>query len=208
MEENKSKIEESKTKKMKIKYLILGLIFSVLTSMNAQDKTISKSNGGIKGGYNLAAVRFDGEGKTEQRHGFHIGVYGESFISESFSIQPELMYSQQGYQIKDSNGTFTQKLNYINLPVMLKAYPSKNFFLEAGPQIGLAVSHKEAYEGLFSGSQEYDPTNFDWGVNFGGGFKTESGISLGVRYHLGLGDIYDEGKAQNRVLQFSVGFDL
>ena len=193
---------------MKIKQITIALFFGVITTMNAQDNTIPKSNGGIKGGYNLAAVSFDGDGETEQRHGFHIGVYGESFISESFSIQPELMYSQQGYKITNSSGTFTQKLDYINLPLMLKAYPSKNFFLEAGPQIGLAVSHKEEYDGLFSGSQEYDPNNFDWGMNFGGGFKTDYGISLGVRYHLGLGDLYDEGKAQNRVLQFSLGFDL
>ena len=193
---------------MKIKLITIALFFGVITTMNAQDNTIPKSNGGIKGGYNLAAVSFDGDGETEQRHGFHIGVYGESFISESFSIQPELMYSQQGYEITNSSGTFTQKLDYINLPLMLKAYPSKNFFLEAGPQIGLAVSHKEEYDGLFSGSQEYDPNNFDWGMNFGGGFKTDSGISLGVRYHLGLGDLYDEGKAQNRVFQFSLGFDL
>jgi hypothetical protein len=193
---------------MKIKYIAIALFFGIIAQMNAQDSTVHKSNGGIKGGYNLAAVSFDGDGETEQRHGFHIGVYGESFISESFSIQPELMYSQQGYKITNSSGTFTQKLDYINLPLMLKAYPSKNFFLEAGPQIGLAISHKEEYDGLFSGSQEYDPNNFDWGVNFGGGFKTDSGISLGVRYHLGLGDLYDEGKAQNRVLQFSLGFDL
>ncbi|MNF46471.1 hypothetical protein D3C85_347340 [compost metagenome] len=193
---------------MKIKYVAIALFFGIITTINAQDNTIPKSSGGIKGGYNLAAVSFDGDGETEQRHGFHIGVYGESFISESFSIQPELMYSQQGYKITNSGGTFTQKLDYINLPLMLKAYPSKNFFLEAGPQIGLAVSHKEEYDGLFSGSQEYDPNSFDWGVNFGGGFKTDSGISLGVRYHLGLGDLYDQEKAQNRVWQFSIGFDL
>ena len=193
---------------MKIKYLTIALFLGITATINAQDKSIPKSNGGIKGGYNLAAVSFDGDGETEQRHGFHIGFYGESFISESFSIQPELLYSQQGYKITNSSGTFTQKLDYINLPIMLKVYPTKNFFLEAGPQIGLAVSHKEEYDGLFSGSQQYDPTNFDWGLNVVGGFKTDSGISLGVRYHLGLGDLYDEGKAQNRVLQFSVGFDL
>jgi hypothetical protein len=50
-----------------------------------------------------------------------------------------------------------------------------------------------------------DPNNFDWGMNFGGGFKTDSGISLGVRYHLGLGDLYDQGRSHNRVWQFSVG---
>ena len=140
-----------------------------------------------------------------------MGVYGESFISNSFSVQPELLYSQQGYVITNSSGTFTQKLNYINLPLMLKAYPSRNFFLEVGPQIGLAVSHREEFNSgfsLFDTNQEFEPNNFDWGVNFGAGFKTDSGISLGVRYHLGKGDIYEEGKAQNRVLQFSLGFDL
>lgn len=195
-------------KQIKTKFLALALFIGIGTTINAQDNTTHRSNGGIKGGYNLAAVSFDGEGETKQRHSFHVGIYGESFISENFSIQPELMYSQQGYVLKDSNGTFTQKLNYINLPLMFKAYPSKNLFFEAGPQIGLAVSHKEEYDGLFSGSQEYDPNSFDWGMNFGGGFKTDSGVSLGVRYHLGLGDLYDEGKAQNRVWQFSVGFDL
>jgi hypothetical protein len=191
---------------MKIKYLPVVLFFGVV-SINAQTKT-HQSNGGIKGGYNLASVSFDGDGETGQRHGFHVGVYGESFISDALSIQPELLYSQQGYEITNSSGTFTQKLNYINLPLMLKAYPSQNFFLEAGPQIGLAIVHKEEYSGLFSGSQEYDPNSFDWGVNFGGGIKTDSGVSFGVRYHLGLGDLYDNNKAQNRVWQFSIGFDL
>ena len=189
-------------------YIAATLFFGALSVMNAQDSVVHKSSGGIKGGYNLAAVNYDGSGETGQRHGFHVGVYGESFVSESFSIQPELMYSQQGYEIKNNTGTFTQKLDYINLPIMLKAYPSKNFFLEVGPQVGLAISHKEEYEGFFSTSQEYDPNNFDWGMNFGGGFKTNSGISFGVRYHLGLGDLYDDNKAQNRVWQFSLGIDL
>ena len=193
---------------MKRKYLTLALFLGVTTAIHAQDKATLKSTGGIKGGYNLAAVSFDGNDETEQRSGFHVGFYGESFISESFSIQPELLYSQQGYKITNNGETFTQKVDYINLPIMLKAYPTKNFFLEAGPQIGLAISHKEEYTGIFNGSQEYDPTNFDWGLNFGGGFKFDSGISLGIRYHLGLGDLYDEGKAQNRVLHFSLGFDL
>jgi hypothetical protein len=195
---------------MKTIYRTLILLVGIATAVSAQDRSTPQSNAGIKGGYNLAAVNFDDNGETGQRHGFHVGVYGESFISESFSIQPELMYSQQGYEIKDNNGnvTFTQKLNYINLPVMLKAYPSKNLFFEAGPQIGVAISHKEEYSGFFSSTQEYDPNSFDWGMNFGAGFKTDSGISFGARYHLGLGDLYDNGKAYNRVWQFSIGFDL
>lgn len=188
---------------MKKILLLTGTLFLNILFITAQDSKV-----GIKGGYNLAAVSFDGDGETGQRHGFHIGFYGESFINEHFSIQPELLYSQQGYKIENGSSTFTQKIDYLNLPVMLKLYPDTNFFLEAGPQIGLAVSHKEEFDGLFDTTGEYDPESFDWGLNFGGGFKTDSGVSLGVRYHLGMGDIYDEGQPKNRIWQFSLGFDF
>ncbi|WP_335973177.1 porin family protein [Gaetbulibacter jejuensis] len=189
-----------------MKNFIITLIFFSTITVFAQN-----SNVGLKGGYNLAAVSFDGENETGQRHSFHIGFYAESFLNQSIALQPELIYSQQGYEIQDGNGTFTQKLNYLNLPLMLKAYPSSNLFLEAGPQIGLAISHKEEFDSnfnLFDTSQEFEPSSFDWGINFGGGLKTNTGISLGVRYHLGLGDIYDEGKPQNRVWHFYLGFDF
>jgi hypothetical protein len=154
-------------------------------------------------------VSFDGEGETGQRHSFHIGLYGESFLINSISIQTELLYSQQGYEIRSANSTYTQKLNYINLPILLKVYPSAHFFLETGPQIGLAITHKEEFEGgLFDTTKEYNPSSFDWGINFGGGFKTDTGVSLGARYHLGLGDVYNEGHPKNRIWQFYIGFDF
>ncbi|WP_248722241.1 porin family protein [Seonamhaeicola sp. ML3] len=194
---------------MKIKVLTIGIFFSLIFNLTAQED--SKSNAGLKLGYNLAAVSYDGETETGQRNGFHAGLYGESFLSEVVALQIEFLYSQQGYEIEDNGSTFTQKLDYINLPLSLKIYPNSNFFLEAGPQIGLAINHKEEFDsgfGLFNTSQEFDPEKFDWGVNFGGGFKTDSGVSLGVRYHLGMGDVYDEGSPQNRVWQFSIGFDF
>ncbi|WP_430467628.1 porin family protein [Winogradskyella ouciana] len=197
---------------MKTRILTISMIFCAFLSINAQDDTnTNTSNFGIKGGYNLAAVSFDEDSETGQRHGFHIGFYGESFLTESIALQVELMYSQQGYEIEDNGGTFTQKLDYINMPLMFKMYPDDNFFLEVGPQVGLAISHEEEFDSnfnLFDTSQEFEPSSFDWGVNFGGGFKTDSGVSLGVRYHLGLGDIYDEGSPKNKMWQFSIGFDF
>jgi hypothetical protein len=129
-------------------YSTLVLLVSLATSVQAQDTSVSIKCR-YKGGYNLAAVRFDGSGETGQRNGFHIGVYGESFISES-SSNPNYCILNKA-TIKDANGTFTKKLDYINLPIPL-AYPLS---LEAGPQIGLAISKKEEYDGLFSSSQEY-----------------------------------------------------
>tara|TARA_R110002096_G_scaffold19956_1_gene66564 strand:+ start:13260 stop:13853 length:594 start_codon:yes stop_codon:yes gene_type:complete len=197
---------------MKTLHITLLLTLSIIFSFHAQENNdLNKSSAGLKLGYNLAAVSFDGDTETGQRHGFHVGLYGESFLSESIALQLELLYSQQGYELEDNGGTFTQKLNYLNLPLMLKIYPDENFFLEAGSQIGFAISHKEEFDsnfGLFDTSQEFDPQNFDWGFNFGGGFKTNSGVSMGVRYHLGMGSVYEEGNPKNRAWMFSLGFDF
>ncbi len=197
---------------MKKIFLSIALSIGVMFLVNAQDEAAkTKSNGGIKAGYNLAAVQYDGDAETGQRSGFHVGFYGESYVADFAALQIEVVYSQQGYQIESNNGTFTQKLNYINLPLSLKLYPVSTFYLEGGAQIGYAISHKETYDSnfdLFDTSQEFEPNNFDYGVNFGAGFKTESNVTFGVRYHLGLGDIYDDndGSPKNRVWQFSIGF--
>ncbi|MCB4809570.1 PorT family protein [Tamlana sp. 62-3] len=196
---------------MKTILLSILLTVSLIFHVNAQDNDIPESNFGLKGGYNLAAVSFDGDSETGQRHGFNAGIYAESFIAQGAALQIEVQYSQQGYEIKDSSGTFTQKLDYINVPLMLKIYPDNNFFLEVGPQAGYAVSHKEEFDSsfnVFDTSQEFEPESFDWGFNFGGGFKTNSGVSLGVRYHLGMGSIYEENNPKNRGWQFTLAFDL
>jgi hypothetical protein len=80
-------------------YSTLALLVSLATSVQAQDTSVHQSNR-YKRRYNLAAVRFDGSGETGQRNGFHIGVYGESFISESFSINPNYCILNKATKLK------------------------------------------------------------------------------------------------------------
>lgn len=203
-------VNNLKLKKMKTLYFTIVLMFITSITLNAQDRKNSAS-AGIKGGYNLSSVSFDGTSETSNLHGFHIGIYGESYVGKHIAIQPEILYSQQGYKIVDENGTYTQKLEYINVPVMLKMYPVKSFFIEAGPQIGFSISHKETFDAgfvLYDTEQEFEPSNFDWGVNVGAGFKSDSGVSLGARYHIGQSDIYDQDKPKNRVVQIYLGFEF
>ena len=190
--------------------IIIGFMGFIL-SLSGQNQKQGTSTTGIRGGYNLAAVTYDGETETGQRHGFHLGVYGNSSINSLMAIQVEAMYSQQGYQLKNDSGTYTQKLNYINVPVMLQLYPIKQVFLEGGAQVGYAISHKETYDSsfnLFDAESDITPDRFDWGFNVGSGIKMDSGFSLGIRYHIGMGEIYDEGEPKNRMWQFSVGIDF
>ncbi|AOW17914.1 hypothetical protein LPB03_10815 [Polaribacter vadi] len=195
---------------MKTIYITIALMIVSTLSLNAQDAN-TKATAGIKGGYNISSVSFDGNSETEKLHGYHIGIYGESYIGKYFAIQPEILYSKQGYKIIDNSGTYTQKLDYLNIPLMLKLYPVKSFFLEAGPQIGFSISHKETFDSgfiLYDTSKEFEPSNFDWGINLGTGFKSDAGVSLGVRYHIGQSDIYNEDKPKNRVWQIYLGFEF
>ena len=64
-----------KREKMKTIYITIALTIVTMLSINAQNDT-NKSTAGIKGGYNLSSVSFDGNSETAKLHGFHIGFYG------------------------------------------------------------------------------------------------------------------------------------
>ena len=196
--------------KSKFKALLLTAILGAISvvTVNAQETKTDAKTGvfGIKGGYNLSSIRNADGDESNHKSGFHIGVYGESFINNTLSIQPEIMYSQQGYQVETESYKLTQKVNYLNVPLMFKVYPTAVFYLEFGPQIGFAIAHKEEFESfLGSSSRDFTPNSFNWGANAGLGFKTKDGITFGARYHYGLGEINDETDYFNNVLQLSVG---
>jgi hypothetical protein len=89
-------------------------------------------------------------------------------------------------------------------------YAADALYFEAGPQIGLAVSKKETFTStLVTSAEESDPRSFDWGFNLGAGINLHSGLTIGARYYLGMGEIYENNNDfKNRVLQFSIGFAL
>ncbi len=196
---------------MKNNILTIVVVVLSLQLVFSQEKTSenNKSNIGLTGGYNLSSVRTDNGSEANHKSGFYIGLYGESFVGKLVAIQPELMYSQQGYKIKANGYNYTQKLNYINLPIMVKVYPASGFYLAIGPQIGYAISHKEEFDSsLVESTKELNPNSFTWGVNGGIGFVSESGFGINARYHYGLGEVVDGTDYFNNVLQLGISFQF
>jgi len=181
------------------KFLLLAVVTVLgLTNVNAQEIKF-----GAKGGLNFASVTGDDTEDIDLVTSFNFGVLSEIPVSDKFSFQPELMYSGQGYSFNEN----TIALSYLNLPLMGKYYITKGLSVEAGPQIGY----------LFSAENEdtdvKDSFNsFDFGVNFGLGYKLDNGLNFGARYNLGLTDINDldnsSSKNKNGVFQLSVGYFL
>jgi long-subunit fatty acid transport protein len=181
---------------------------------NAQDVKF-----GVKGGLNVATLTGDIE-NASSKVGFHVGGFAEIKVSDKFAVQPELLFSTQGFKreyMEDFGGedvSVEQKTNlsYINIPVMAKYYVADGFSLEAGPQIGFLTSAKNKFEAEGEKEEEDAKDEFksvDFGLNFGAGYDFTENLSAGLRYNLGLSNIAkDSGdfKVKNSVFSVSLGY--
>src|ERR1700749_475310 len=106
---------------------------------------------GVKAGLNLVTLTGAVE-DASAKVGFNAGGFAEIKLSEKFAIQPELLFSTQGYKYKetgsDADYSYEEKLNlgYLNIPVMAKFYVAQKFSIEAGPQLGILLSAKAKVE--------------------------------------------------------------
>mgnify|MGYP003671343855 CR=1 FL=1 len=221
-----------------MKKLVLSAAVALMAiTANAQDATTSTDiTFGAKAGVNLATLSGDIEDNSS-KIGFHVGGYAEFMVSDKFSVQPELVFSQQGtkedYSESASFGGDSYsyeeetkiKANYLNLPVLAKFYVADGFSLEAGPQVGFLLSadleseftETETIGGVTtteSGSFEADAKDaykgIDFGLAVGAGYKLDGGLNFALRYNLGLSSVSedDEFDVFNNVLQFSVGYSF
>ncbi len=166
---------------------------------------------GLKGGLNIANVIGEDTEDLDSKTAFHVGATAEFKLSENFSLQTELLYSMQGAKYSEEGLKSDIKLNYLNLPIIAKYYVSESFSLEAGPQIGFKLNSEVTVE--YEGESETEDLeglrSIGFGVNFGLGFKLDSGLNFGARYNLGLSNINedsDDGSVKNGVIQLSVGY--
>jgi len=168
---------------------------------------------GAKAGVNFSTITSDEFDSFDGRTAFHLGFVAEVPICETFSFQPEFLYSSQGSDYSETDLEGTVKLDYLNVPLIGKYYVAEGFSLEAGPQIGLLLSATDKGE-FDGGSYDDDIKDFikgiDFGINFGVGYKLDSGLNFGARYNLGLSDVNDDyeegGTYKNGVIQAYLGF--
>lgn len=201
------------------KIFLLSIIAVLSISAQAQDDI----SFGVKGGVNFASLTGDDADDLDGRTSFHIGVLVEIPISDEFSIQPELLYSQQGSQVTDSFDGITidnrLNLDYINLPIVGKYYVAENFSLEAGTQFGFNISAESVFDvssdvigGLADDGESEDVSDqissFDLGAVVGAGYKLEGGLFFQARYVFGFSSVDDAGDTDitNANIQLSAGY--
>ena len=182
-------------KKVWVAIIAIGIAGTV----NAQDVKL-----GAKIGMNVSSVNGDPD-NLDSKTGWVLGATAEVSLTDKFSLQPELLYSQQGAK---QRGNFIYDLNYISLPVMAKYYIAKGFSLEAGPQFSFLVKDELISDSNNAASANTNAENFDFSANLGLGYQLDNGIFFQTRYNLGLINFDKNPDVKNGVFQMSLGYQF
>lgn len=160
---------------------------------------------GIKAGLNLATITNADDAKMKPS--INVGVFANFMVIEDLlDIQPEVLYSRQGWK----DGDFYGRLNYLNIPVLAKLHIIDNLTLDLGPQFGFLLNAKgkekvngDTVKGDIDGAK-----NFDVSFAMGASYRIIPALDVYARYNLGLTKVFDLGgdKNKNSVIQIGVGY--
>lgn len=191
---------------MKNSKIIIAFVFLTSFSQVSFSQISSDNSGlkfGVKGGVNFSNLYTNNVEDNNVLTGFNAGVFTKLSITESLAIQPELLYTTKGAELKYNNafvnGTSTFRLNYLELPVLLVINLTDNLNLHAGPYFSYLLDGKVSNDSqgtLFdieNNIKNEDYNKFDTGLSVGVGFDADQ-LGFGVRYNYGLQKV---GKERN-----------
>ncbi|HEA29945.1 MAG TPA: PorT family protein [Leeuwenhoekiella sp.] len=198
---------------MKKGFLMIALIVFGATAAQAQQDW----GFGIKGGVNFANITGNDFGDADGRTSFYAGLVGElPIVDNLFSIQPEVMYSGQGYDLAridqdnvfDTDDNVEYQLDYINVPILAKIYLVEGLSVQAGPSFNFKVNEEiDSAPTADNGDVDLDSAkDFEVGGAVGLEYKLNNGLFIQGRYNYGFTDIIDQGDVHNSVFQAGVGF--
>lgn len=184
------------------KTIIFAAAFFLMLSVKAQS-----THFGLKGGLNASSL--SNSSNSETKIGFNAGLLAHIHTSNKmWAIQPEVYYSSEGNKSKSNNDTKLD-LGYINIPVLAQYMFAQGVRVEAGPQVGFAVSAKSK-----SGSATTDikssMNSAVFSIPLGLGYLTSTGLGFDARYNFGISNIYKSSatKTQSNVFQFDIFYQF
>jgi hypothetical protein len=131
---------------------------------------------------------------------YQAGLLMENRFHPHFGISPEVVFAAQGGQEKADDGSemggFIRSdkhyhTNYINVPVMLKYYPTQDFSIDFGPQVGFNVYSKYTM-GKHEATNYKDKTKaVDFGLGLGCTYNLDKNVFIQLRYTLGLTRVFE-----------------
>ena len=159
--------------------------------LHAQDNNVN-TEFGVKGGFNMSNLYSNDANDDNVLYGFNAGVYATLPVSDFIAIQPEILFTTKGAELDYNNafatGNAKFRLNYIEVPLLVRVNITKNFNVHAGGYASYLVSSKVTGDGDINFDQEIntdDLNKFDAGLSAGVGVDFNP-VSIGLRYNYGL----------------------
>lgn len=200
-------------------FLIAVLFFNLLVSTVA----VAQVQLGVKAGPILASAATESSSSvfsSSAKLSYLAGGFLALPFHKRMSLQVELLYVNKG------SGSVTNEvrsnLHYLNIPVLLQYRVIDKLNIELGPEVGYLLSAYNKYSNQSNlDNRTYMIEKFDVGIDAGVSYDLSEKLMLGLRYNIGINDftkefdvyvdqkpIGHELKAQNRTLQFSIGYKL
>jgi len=175
------------------------------------------------------------------RVGLHLGVSAEYAVQNNVSLMTSVSYSQKGFyafsKIKgeyESGGdsfdimyrqSIKAKLDYIDIPFLIKYNFSYDFYVFGGPLLSFLVTEDDTvefeWEEEWDGDDDSDSDTYDWdeawsssddlekrlmGYQIGIGFTNgQYDVSFKINNNSDFGEIYGDDDDSNITFQFSTG---
>ena len=172
---------------------------------------------GLTAGLNLSNSldAYDSRFSSGTIAGFNAGLTVDIPVAYPFSFAPELLFSQKGFKAYTDYGKFTQRTNYIDVPLLAKFRLARGFSFLVGPQLTFLTSTKNTYETGFNSSYEerynghFGDQSYVAGV-VGVSIDLNRNVELRGRYNIDLSrntsDNSDLPDYRNQVWQIGLGF--
>lgn len=147
---------------------------------------------------------------TDPRVGIVAGLEGEYQATDIVSVSAGVLYSMQG--AKGNWGDLidaTNRLDYINVPIMANVYVVKGLAVKLGVQPGFNVSNKISANNRATFDNLVKAQSVDVAIPVGVSYEYNN-FQLDARYNWGVSKAYKFDKAKNSVFQITLGykFDL
>ncbi|WP_158974043.1 porin family protein [Cellulophaga sp. L1A9] len=193
-----------------MKKVVALLVFMTAGSSLFAQSWSDKFQIGVKGGANFATVAGDDFDSPDSRTSFYAGLVAEAPLTETLSIQPEVFYSGQGFDLNDNaNGADAEyQLDYIQVPVLLKVYLVDGLNIQAGPQFGFKVNEEVDFQPTNDdGDIDTDAVrDFDFQLTSGLEYKFAESFFIQARYTYGFSELIKDTDVHNSYFSAGIGY--
>ena len=147
--------------------------------------------------------------------GFSLGLTYNHPVSDRLSIGTEALYSQKGYAATTQAGRFSQRSQFMDIPVYVKLNTGRKFNVFAGPQVSYLLSsnnrYNEGFDESVRGFYQYNGVKTFFAGVIGAGIDLNSHVNLNARYAIDLKGTNANGNTyvpeyKHQALQVAFGF--